>query len=74
MRLKWLRLQYKRILKNLKEYYKNMVKDMVEASATIEAYQQRLFMESSFAVPAGVAFSAYPHSFGSNGPRTIFIL
>ncbi|XP_054779669.1 uncharacterized protein LOC129287509 [Prosopis cineraria] len=74
IRVKWVKLQYRRMLRNLKEYYRNLVKDMVEAGATIEAFQQRLFMESTFAVPAGVTFSAYPHSFGSDRPRTIFIL
>ncbi|XP_028752204.1 uncharacterized protein LOC114739888 [Neltuma alba] len=74
IRLRWLKLQYRRMLRNLKEYYRNLVKDMVEAGATIEAFQQRLFLESTFAVPAGVTFSVYPHSFGSDRPRTIFIL
>ncbi|KAK4269064.1 hypothetical protein QN277_022269 [Acacia crassicarpa] len=74
IRLKWLKLQYQRMLKSLKEYYRNLVKDMVEAGATIETFQQRLFMESSFVVPAGVTFSAYPHTFGSDRPRTIFIM
>ncbi|OIW17533.1 hypothetical protein TanjilG_22645 [Lupinus angustifolius] len=59
----------------LKEYYKNLMKDLVEGAATIETFHQRLLMESSsFAMPLGVSsFSTYPSRLGSDCPRTIFI-
>lgn len=73
MRVKWLKLQYLRLLKRLKEHYRNVVKDLIEAGATIETFQQRLFMESTFAVPLGVNLSTYPSRFGSDYPRTLFM-
>ncbi|CAJ1950751.1 unnamed protein product [Sphenostylis stenocarpa] len=73
VRLRWLKLQYVRMLKRLKEYYSNLVKDLVEAGSTIETFQQRLFMESTFAIPVGVNLSTYPSRLGSNRPRTIFM-
>ncbi|KAK7349306.1 hypothetical protein VNO77_06571 [Canavalia gladiata] len=73
MRLRWVKLQYVRILKRLKEHYSNMVKDLVEAGATVETFHQRLFMESTFAIPLGVNLSTYPSRFGSDRPRTIFM-
>lgn len=74
MRLRWLKLQYVRMLKRLKEQYRNIVKDLVEAGSTIETFQQRLFMESTFAIPVGVNLSTYPSRFGSDHrPRTIFM-
>ncbi|KAJ4835145.1 hypothetical protein Tsubulata_033453 [Turnera subulata] len=61
MRLRWLKLQYLRMLRKLKEYYRNMIKDFQQAGATLEAYQQKLLMETSFlAVPGmGVSFSTF---------------
>jgi len=73
MRVKWLKLQYLRLLKRLKEHYRNVVKDLIEAGATVETFQQRLFMESTFAVPLGVNLSTYPSRFGSDYPRTLFM-
>ncbi|KAK7294459.1 hypothetical protein RJT34_17348 [Clitoria ternatea] len=73
LRLRWLKLQYIRMLKRLKEHYRNMVKDLVEAGATVESFQQRLFMESTFAIPVGFNLSSYPSRFGSDRPRTIFM-
>ncbi|XP_019417805.1 PREDICTED: uncharacterized protein LOC109328680 [Lupinus angustifolius] len=75
LRLKWLKLKYLCMLKKLKEYYKNLMKDLVEGAATIETFHQRLLMESSsFAMPLGVSsFSTYPSRLGSDCPRTIFI-
>ncbi|KAL2336424.1 hypothetical protein Fmac_010870 [Flemingia macrophylla] len=73
MRLKWLRLQYVRMLKRLKEHYRNVVKELVEAGPTIEAVHQRVFMESTFAIPLGVNLSTYPSRFPSHRPPTIFM-
>ncbi|KAL9304272.1 hypothetical protein ACSQ67_021535 [Phaseolus vulgaris] len=73
MRLRWLKLQYVRMLKRLKEHYRNLVKDLVEAGSTIETFHQRLFMESTFAIPVGVNLSTYPSRLGSDRPRTIFM-
>ncbi|KDP40688.1 hypothetical protein JCGZ_24687 [Jatropha curcas] len=74
MRLRWLKLQYSCMLRKLKEYYSNLIKDIVEAGATIESYQQRLVMEASLAVPVmGISFSGYPSMSGSDRPRSIFL-
>ena len=73
MKLKWLKLQYLCMLRKLKEYYRKLVKDLLEAGDTIETFQQRLFMESTFAIPVGVTFSSYPSRLGSDRPRTIFM-
>ncbi|XP_057455059.1 uncharacterized protein LOC130746448 [Lotus japonicus] len=73
MRVRWLKLQYLRLLKRLKEHYRNVVKDMIEGAATIETFQQRLFMESTFAIPVGFNLSTYPSRCGSDYNRTIFM-
>ncbi|CAJ2663383.1 unnamed protein product [Trifolium pratense] len=73
MRVKWLKLQYLKLFKRLKEHYRNVVKDLIEAGASIETFQQRIFMESTFAIPLGVNLSTYPSRFGSDYPRTIFM-
>ncbi|XP_021638878.2 uncharacterized protein LOC110634247 [Hevea brasiliensis] len=74
MRLRWLKLHYSCMLRKLKEYYRNLIKDVIDAGATIEAYQQRLVMEASFAVPVmGLSFSSYPSMAGSDRPRSIFM-
>ncbi|KAL9244595.1 hypothetical protein vseg_018358 [Gypsophila vaccaria] len=47
-RLKWLGLKYYiAIFKRLKQYYKSLIKDVIEASA----YQQGIVMEASLIVP-----------------------
>ncbi|XP_074289989.1 uncharacterized protein LOC141616710 [Silene latifolia] len=69
-RLKWLRLS---MFKKLKQYYKSLIKDIMEASASVEAYQQRMVMESSLAVPGlGVSFSNF-HGGSLRSPRSVFI-
>jgi linoleate 9S-lipoxygenase len=73
MRVKWLKLQYLKFFKRLKEHYRNLVKELIEAGASIETFQQRIFMESTFAIPLGVNLSTYPSRFGSDYPRTIFM-
>ncbi|KAJ7963296.1 Receptor-type tyrosine-protein like [Quillaja saponaria] len=73
IRVRWLKFQYLCMLKKIKEYYKRLIKDLVEAGASIETFQQMVFMETSFAVPIGVSFSTYPHLPGSDRPRTLFM-
>ncbi|KAE8688627.1 Subtilase family protein [Hibiscus syriacus] len=73
MRLRWLRLQYSCMLRKMKKYYDDLVKDLVEAGSTVEALHQRMFMESTFAVPVmGVSFANYPSATGSDRPRPCF--
>lgn len=68
IKLRWLKLRYFFTLKKLKQYYRSMVKDFVEAGATLETFQQRILMETSFAVPVlGVSFSTYPSAAGGAG-------
>ncbi|PIN07322.1 hypothetical protein CDL12_20113 [Handroanthus impetiginosus] len=62
-KLKWLRLKYLSMLKKLKKYYDSFVKDMIEGSRTIESFQQRMLLETSFAIPVmGITFNTYPSS------------
>ncbi|KAE8655376.1 Subtilase family protein [Hibiscus syriacus] len=73
MRLRWLKLQYTCVLTKMKKYYNDLVKGLVEAGSTVEAMHQRMFMESTFAVPfMGVSFANYPSATVSNRPRTYF--
>lgn len=73
LRVRWLKLQYFRMQRRLKVYYRNLMKDLVEASANTETFQQCLLMESTLTFPVGVSFSSYPSSLGSDCPQTIFI-
>ncbi|KAL9368706.1 hypothetical protein Peur_039905 [Populus x canadensis] len=72
-RLRWLKLRYLCMLKKLKECYRNFVNDLSVSGATIEAYQQRLLMETSFAVPGmGITFSNFLSvQAGSNPSRSL---
>ncbi|KAB1218345.1 hypothetical protein CJ030_MR3G026225 [Morella rubra] len=72
IKLRWLKLQYIRMLKKLKEYYRNLVKDLMEAGATLETFHHRVIMEASLAVPAmGISLNNYPSVAGSDRPRTL---
>ncbi|GAY38433.1 hypothetical protein CUMW_036670 [Citrus unshiu] len=51
IRLRCLKLHYACMLRKLKKYYTQLVKDIRDASATLESFQQRLFMETTFGVP-----------------------
>ncbi|KAM1131771.1 hypothetical protein ACFX15_045566 [Malus domestica] len=73
IRLRWLKLHYLCILKKLKKSYRNTVKDLMEAGASLEIFHQRVFMESTFAIPMGVSLSSYPSVAGSDRPRTLFM-
>ncbi|KAL2933028.1 Transposable element Tc1 transposase [Bienertia sinuspersici] len=60
IRVRWQKLHYSCMLKKLKQYYRSLIKDLIEANASVEAYQQRALMETSFAVPVvGVSLSSY---------------
>ncbi|XWS20063.1 hypothetical protein CRYUN_Cryun31cG0069300 [Craigia yunnanensis] len=73
MRLRWLKLQYTCMLRKLRKYYSNLIKDIVEAGEAVEGLQQRVFMESAFAVPVmGVSFSSFPSATGSDRSRPLF--
>ncbi|KAL1538097.1 hypothetical protein AAHA92_26879 [Salvia divinorum] len=62
-KLKWLKVKYLSMLKRLKNYYKDLVKDMIEGSGTIESFQQRMLLETSFAIPVmGLSLNSYPSS------------
>ncbi|KAJ4717771.1 Receptor-type tyrosine-protein like [Melia azedarach] len=70
-RLRWLKLHYACMLQKLKKYYSEVIKDIRDASATLESFQQRIFMESTFAVPVmGVSLSTFPSVPGSDRPRS----
>ncbi|KAG9458469.1 hypothetical protein H6P81_002977 [Aristolochia fimbriata] len=51
IRLRWLRLHYSLLLKRLKAFYSTLVRDLIEAGATMEAIQSRIMMETYFSVP-----------------------
>ncbi|GMI91732.1 hypothetical protein HRI_002842500 [Hibiscus trionum] len=73
MKLRWLKLQYTCMLRKMKKYYRDLIKDIVEAGSTVEALHQRMFMESTFAVPVmGVSFANYPSATRSDRPRPYF--
>ncbi|XP_057786729.1 uncharacterized protein LOC131004135 [Salvia miltiorrhiza] len=60
-KLKWVKLKYLSMLKKIKKYYQGLVRDMIEGSGSIESFQQRILLETSFAVPVmGLSFNAYP--------------
>jgi hypothetical protein len=63
------------MLKKLKECYRNFINDLSASGATIEAYQQRLLMETSFAVPGmGITFSNFLSvQAGSNPSRSFMV-
>ncbi|GER28384.1 Rop guanine nucleotide exchange factor 11 [Striga asiatica] len=61
-KLKWVRVKYmKLMLKKLKKYYLSFVEDLMGGGRSIESFQQRMLLESSFAVPVlGLSFNSYP--------------
>ncbi|KMT04821.1 hypothetical protein BVRB_7g169920 [Beta vulgaris subsp. vulgaris] len=75
IRVRWLKLNYSCMLRKLKRYYKSLIKDLIEANASVKAYPQRLFIDTSFAVPVvGLSQSSYYHAGGVMGnPRSIML-
>ncbi|XP_010487191.1 PREDICTED: uncharacterized protein LOC104765209 [Camelina sativa] len=62
MRLKWLKLYYVRLVKNIKAYYSTVVKEFEDAGATtIQQRQRRTVETAAFAVP-GLGLSFCPMS------------
>ncbi|KAF8083824.1 hypothetical protein N665_0750s0012 [Sinapis alba] len=59
MKLRWLRLHYVRLVRNIKGFYRNLVKEFLDTGAEFEAIQTRMAVEAAaFAVPGlGVSFS-----------------
>ncbi|GMI77876.1 hypothetical protein HRI_001456900 [Hibiscus trionum] len=71
-KIKWVKLQYTCMLRKVAKHYRNLIKDLVEASASIEALQQRMLIESTFAVPVtGVSFSSFTPGSASDLPKTM---
>ncbi|KAK1434236.1 hypothetical protein QVD17_11155 [Tagetes erecta] len=63
IRMKWMKMKKACSLKKLKEYYYSVLKDVIEGGGTFETYQQRLILETSFAVPVmGLSFNTYHSS------------
>ncbi|KAG8380168.1 hypothetical protein BUALT_Bualt07G0165400 [Buddleja alternifolia] len=63
-KVKLLRVKYLCMLKKVKKYYDSLVKDMIDGSRTIESFQQRMLLETSFAIPVmGLSFASYPSSY-----------
>ncbi|KAL2516402.1 Uncharacterized protein Fot_30373 [Forsythia ovata] len=63
VKMRWLNLKLKqsRKLKKLKEYYRSLMNDIVVGSCTTESFQQRLLLETSFAIPVmGLSFNSSP--------------
>ncbi|KAJ4896778.1 Uncharacterized protein Rs2_23572 [Raphanus sativus] len=60
MKLRWLRLHYVRLVRKIKVFYHNLVKEFAEAGAELEAIQKRMTAEAAaFAVPGlGLSFSS----------------
>ncbi|XP_058079456.1 uncharacterized protein LOC131227681 [Magnolia sinica] len=51
LRLRWLRLKYSYMLKKLKAFYSSVVKDLIEAGATMEVIQKRIMLDTYFTLP-----------------------
>ncbi|KAI4330710.1 hypothetical protein MLD38_028970 [Melastoma candidum] len=60
MRMRWLRLRYSTILRKLKEFYQQAIRDIADAGDSYEAFQQRILMEAACAVPVGVGLNSFP--------------
>ncbi|KAF8393630.1 hypothetical protein HHK36_021875 [Tetracentron sinense] len=61
IRLRWLKQRYTCMLKKMKDYSRSVMKDLMEASATLESVQQRVMMDAYFAVPGmGISFANFP--------------
>ncbi|KAF8046960.1 hypothetical protein N665_3291s0001 [Sinapis alba] len=60
MKLRWLRLHYVKLVKKMKGFYCNLVKEFVDAGVELEAIQTRIAVEAAaFAVPGlGLSFSS----------------
>ncbi|KAL3335242.1 hypothetical protein AABB24_031444 [Solanum stoloniferum] len=66
VKLRWLKLQYTCLLKKLREYYRSAVKDLMENGGALDSFQQRLLLETSFAVPVmGLSFNTFPNHYGT---------
>ncbi|KAL4195767.1 hypothetical protein AMTRI_Chr04g242720 [Amborella trichopoda] len=50
-RLRWLRLQSVYLLKRLRAFYFRLIKDLADAGASTEVWQQRVMMETYFVAP-----------------------
>ncbi|CAI9280952.1 unnamed protein product [Lactuca saligna] len=60
IRIKWMKMKKACTLKKLKEYYYSVLKDVIEAGGSFETFQQRLLLETSFAVPVmGLSFNTF---------------
>ncbi|VVA97574.1 unnamed protein product [Arabis nemorensis] len=60
MRLKWLRLYYVRLVKMIKGYYRNLVKEFADAGAA--TFQQRMTVETAAFAAPGLGLSFYTMS------------
>ncbi|KAK1360300.1 Receptor-type tyrosine-protein like [Heracleum sosnowskyi] len=57
IKLRWIKMK----LKKLREYYHALIKDVIDGNASVEAFQQRLLMEASFAIPVmGLSINTFP--------------
>ncbi|KAL6585205.1 hypothetical protein OROMI_004494 [Orobanche minor] len=69
VKLKWVRVKYLTMLRKLKKYYDSFVKDLMDGGRAIESFQQRMLLETSFAIPVmGITLNAYPSSYALNRP------
>ncbi|XP_069154896.1 uncharacterized protein [Solanum lycopersicum] len=66
VKLRWLKSQYTCLLKKMREYYQSAVKDIMENGGALDSFQQRLLLETSFAVPVmGLSFNTFPNHYGT---------
>ncbi|KAI4381034.1 hypothetical protein MLD38_007152 [Melastoma candidum] len=56
----WRKIRLRSFLRKLKEYYQQVVRDIVDAGASYEAFQQRLLMETTGTVPIGIGLNRFP--------------
>ncbi|KAL9664088.1 hypothetical protein QQ045_019485 [Rhodiola kirilowii] len=61
LKMKWLRLKQAFMLRKLRQYYRKLIRELIDSAASADAFQRRLVAEASFAVPVmGISFSSYP--------------
>ncbi|KAF7123579.1 hypothetical protein RHSIM_Rhsim12G0210400 [Rhododendron simsii] len=64
-RLRWLKIKNMCTLKKLKQYYRCLIREIIEASAAMETVQQRVLFDPTSGVPVlGMSFNSYTNAYG----------
>ena len=72
VKLRALKHKYICMVKKLKDYYGGLVKELMEAGGAMEPFQQRILIETSFAVPVmGLSFNSFPNNYALDHHRSV---